>query len=351
MDGSYHRLFPIYYRKHDKTSESSLLSIVWIVHPVVALFRVNKSQAHSIVALFPVFWKKSSLCNGNDKFHLSLLYIVPRFGFIDYAIEESPSGDEIGMRFYILLLYFLAREDGRTYVSLIYLVHPKASLLRGCFTASKSKLFMFPFIYYKRDTAKLKMALSIVWIGNPRFGFISYWSQNDGQYTHFHIPLVLWISSIDEYYQWGVFWIACAKASQSGNPFTNQNLPNGCSRISSVYYPVSLFMYYSDGQNLSHHLMPIYRYRYKTRDEAAVLWVLLGAVYLLDKQDITEFRFFYRWIKVKSSETVFVLEVNPFVSIRRKHGKSRVLILGGMCGVKDSTYGSGSTCNFCCIEC
>ncbi|KAF2071638.1 hypothetical protein CYY_007046 [Polysphondylium violaceum] len=336
-----HRVFPIYYRissdcDHGHGTYINLLSIVWLGHPVVALYRFHKTHHNRVICFFPVFWSKYTYAT--EAFHLSILYIVRKFGFIDYWRNPDFT------RFYILFFFFSCNEDNTRLYSLIYLVHPKVSFI--CYKGSTTKTkFRIALIFYFNnsthdDIARCHNELAILYLGHPKVSFIGYWSRHT--VAHFHIVLLLWVSKIESYTQVGIFWIGAAKSSLYNNPYVNQGIVK---KVYSLWYPLSLFLYYDDGAYKTLHLMPIFKYSSQTQKELDKFWLLGGAVYFRSRGDVSEFRWFYRWIRVKSGNTEFVFEFNPFVAYKKKRGETKLLILGGMCGCYSSF------CRVCCIEC
>eukprot|EP01133_Synstelium_polycarpum_P007797 gene7797-9146_t len=314
------RLFPVFYRYTDSSPslEASGFSFLWIGHPDVALFRTYSSVRKSIVSLFPLFWRKESTVN--KTYQLSILYVVRRYGLIDYLAKEQ--GDTF--RFYIFPMCHVRHSPSETRISILYAGHSRASMFSGYFTEDSSKFWIVPWFWYSFDRKEERSNLSLFWIVDPRVSFIGHWTH--GEQAHFHILFLIWVSAAEEYYQWGLFWIAWAKSSVGSNPFLNQG--GNSTKISSIYYPVSLFMFYNDGAHRSHHLMPVYRYTSKSKEESEKLWALFGMIYLYTRQDIVEFRWFYRWIRVKSSESTYICEINPFVSYKRKGQETKLLFIG-----------------------
>ncbi|EFA83205.1 hypothetical protein PPL_03995 [Heterostelium album PN500] len=336
------RIFPLfyYYSDTDSSLPVSGLSILWIGHPDVAFYRTYKSSRSSIVSIFPLFWSKTSYAN--KSYQLSIIYVVRKFGLIDYYTESEADI----FRFYIFPFFHVSHSPGDTRVGILYAGHPKGSVFSGYFTETHSKFFVFLFFYYLRDTAEQKTKFSLLWIADPRASLIGYWSH--GRQSHFHVLFVIWVATAEEYLQWGLFWIAWAKSEVYPSSFLNQEASGSDPIIRNIYYPVSLFLSYNDGAYSTHHFMPIYRYTNKVVKEQEKLWALFGMFYLVTRKDYTEVRWCYRWIRVKSSPSVYLVEVNPFVSYKRKHNASRLLFLGGMCGYDDRL--SDSTCRICCIE-
>ncbi|GAM28833.1 hypothetical protein SAMD00019534_120090, partial [Acytostelium subglobosum LB1] len=321
---SIHRLFPIFYRYSSSQAHSlagrSGIAFVWIGHPDVSLVRYHHSTDSSIFAIFPILWTKWS--HVDEKFQLSIVYIVRGFGLIDY---RRKSADEV--RFYMLPIIHVQTESTETNVSIVYLVHPLASFIRFNSSSSETKFFVFLLIYILSGDDRSNF--SLLWLGDPRASFIGYWSK--GNRSHFHIALAFWLSFVDENMQLGLLWLGCLRAS------------------GGVYYPIALFLSFSDGSYYTSHLIPVYRYTNRITAGHERLWILFGMIYLVTKADVTDFRWCYRWIRVKSGPSVSLVEVNPFIHYKRKSGNSRLLFLGGMCGYDDSARGGG--CRVCCIEC
>ncbi|KAN0027369.1 hypothetical protein ACTFIU_010316, partial [Dictyostelium citrinum] len=334
-----HRFVPLYYRitnndtKEVQSAYRSVFSFIWLAHPKIAFFRYDRHHdGKSIVCLFPLFWRKKDTTD----YHLSILFIVRKFGFIDYW-----SSTDDFKRFYILLLYFFKRENEKKLVSFIYLFHPKAAFILSKFTPDYSKIFVFLILYF-RNSIKNGLVLSMLWIAHPKVAFISYWSKN--QFSHFHIFLFLWLSKIEEYVQFGLLWIGATKKSLYHNSNVNQGIPEN-EKTHHIRKPISLFLSYNDGENKTIHFMPIFRYWSIESTGLEKFWAFLGIVYFSARNSNSQFRFFYRWIRVKTGTSLFIFEFNPFFAYKKKNEDSTVLILGGMCGCYTSM------CRVCCIEC
>eukprot|EP01132_Coremiostelium_polycephalum_P003812 gene3812-4742_t len=331
-----HRIFPLYYRKLEKDNNLplSIFSMFWIGHPTVSLFRYYKSVRSSIICFFPLFWRKISFAK--ESYHISIIYIVRKYGFFDYYKCDTDNS----YHFYILFIYYILRRDNTTYLALLYLVHSRLAFITGRFKEASSKFFIFLFFYFKSSEKSHSTNVSFLWIVDPRVSFIGYWSRN--QYSHFHILLLFWWSRIEQYSQVGFCWIACKKESQYGNQMINHEVPQS-EQTHVIYSPISLYLYYNDGQFKTIHLMPFFRYTRNSTTER--FWALLGLIYLCTKGDTTDFRWCYRWVRVKSGGSNLIVEVQPFVSYKKKAGQSKTLLMGGICGCYPSM------CRVCCIEC
>ncbi|EGC33636.1 hypothetical protein DICPUDRAFT_48847 [Dictyostelium purpureum] len=333
-----HRLFPLYYRIttddiEKKAGYRSLFALVWLAHPYISFIRYDNDCNSNVFCIFPLFWRKYG--HLKDDYHLSIIYIVRKFGFIDYWKSESLT------RFYILCLFFFNKENEKKRISIVYLIHPRASFISAKFAPDYNKIFVFLAVYLKSSDTR-GFICSIIWIAHPKVSFISYWSKN--QYSHFHIFLLFWFSKIEEYCQVGIVWIGAYKKSLYGNPYVNQSVQES-KKTHQIYCPISLFLSYNDGAYKNVYFMPFFRYWSHVQAETEKLWALLGLIYFSSKQRTSEFRWFYRWIRIKSGYQTFIVEVNPFISYKRKNENTKVLILGGMCGCYTSM------CRVCCIEC
>ncbi|KAK5575946.1 hypothetical protein RB653_007081 [Dictyostelium firmibasis] len=333
-----HRLVPLYYRittndTEGKSAYRSLISFIWLAHPKFAFFRYDRNEkGKSIVSLFPIFWRKKD----TSEYHLSILFIIKNFGFIDYWSKNNNF-----KRSYILFLYYFKREKEKKMVSIIYLFHPRAAFILSKFAPNKSKIFVFLALYF-RNCIESGLILSILWIAHPKVAFISYWSKN--KFSHFHIFLFLWLTKIEEFVQFGLLWIGATKKSLYHNSNVNQGLPEK-EKTHHLRKPISLFLAYNDGDFSTVHLMPIFRYWVIETTGLERFWGFLGIIYFSARNSNSQFRFFYRWIRIKTGNSLFIFEFNPFFAYKKKNEDSTVLILGGMCGCYTSM------CRVCCVEC